>query len=167
MLKKFIGTAMALAMALSLTGTASAYSHYQPSFRFVMPSYDITIRNDDTVVKTISTVDAYTGGNSQSGSIFGSQTLLTGGVVGITSTAQSEVNTSILPDCGCNLRGDVSVSNDDTYTKTISRIEARTGNSTQNANMWTHQTMTTGGVQSIGTQATSLVNYTGFSVSAN
>ena len=167
MLKKILGMTMALAITLSMTGVASAHSNYQPSFRFVMPSNDITIRNDDTVVKTISTVDAYTGGNSQTGSLFGSQTLGTGGVVGITSTAQSEVNTTILPDCGCNLRGDISISNDDTYTKTVSSIDAKTGRSTQTAGMWTHQTLTTGGVQSIGTQATSLVNYTGFSVSAN
>lgn len=166
-LNKIAGMTVAMAMMLSMNGTALAYGSYQPRFHFTMPSYDISVKNEDTSVKTIATVDAYTGGNTQTGGFLGSMTLGTGGVVGISSIAQSEVNTTILPDCGCNLRGDISIRNEDTHVTTVASVDAVTGDSTQTAGMWTHQTMTTGGVQSIGTQATSLVNYTGFSVSGN
>jgi protein-S-isoprenylcysteine O-methyltransferase Ste14 len=66
-------------------------------------------------------------------------------VVGITSTAQSEVNTTITRLATIYMV--ISLSQMMTLTQRQWLVSMQNGRSSQTAGMWTHQTMTTGGVK--------------------
>lgn len=163
MLSKFAGMTAVIGATLTIVSGVQAYGFQH---NFVMPSNDIKVENEHTYVKTISVAEGLTGGNVQNGMLM-TQRLTTGGVVGASAIAQSEVNSTYLPSCGCNRVGDITVENEHTKVATVAKVQVATGGNTQNGGMLSRQKITTGGVQSIGTQATSLVNYTGFSVSPN
>lgn len=160
MMYKFAGVITALALTLSMTGMASAYHH---SSR--MPSSDIRVTNEHTQVINVAASLANTGLNSQSGSFGARQTLYTGGVSTVDSTAVADVNTTILPACSRCSRGDISVRNERTQLVNVAATVVNTGANRQTGSLWSNQTTGTGSVDTVSAGTSAYVNYTEFSVS--
>lgn len=162
MMYKIASVITALALTLSMTGMASANYH---SYR--VPSTDIRVTNEHTQVINVGATIANTGLNSQSGSFGARQTLYTGVASRIGSTAMADVNTTILPACSSCSRGDVTVRNERTQVANAAVTGVNTGANRQTGSLWSKQTTGTGAVDSATSGSTAIVNYTGFSVSAN
>jgi uncharacterized membrane protein YeiB len=148
-----------IAAAIMVFGSASSASAgWMPS----MPSNDISIENDDTNVTTVAKADVYTGGVMQTGGMF--SVAKTGDVYGVSAVGMSQVNMTNFGGCACTRSGDVKVENEDTRVTTIAKADVDTGRVSQFS--WGGMKMgTTGAVTYVDTKATSVVNYTDFSVS--
>ncbi|MEI6690125.1 MAG: hypothetical protein WCL07_00080 [bacterium] len=162
MMKQLMGIALSAAMVMSIAGSVSAHSTTP-----ITPVNKINVTNQDTYVKTMALSSVTTGGNLQTGGswLFGGSKLTTGTVSTVGATGQSQVNTTLLPDCNCSKVGDITVSNKDTTVKTRAITTVIAGNNTQTATI-THPEMVTGGVNTVYSDSSSSVNYTNFGVVA-
>ena len=162
MMYKFAGVITALALTLSTVGMASADYH---SYR--TPSSNIRISTEHTQIINGSASIVNTGLNSQSGSLGAKQTLYTGAATRVSSSAIADVNTTILPACNTCSRGDISVRHERTQLVNVGVTGVNTGANRQTGSLWSNQTTGTGAVDTVSAVSSAMVNYTGFSVSAN
>lgn len=152
---KILGVFVAGMMMLGLASGVNAY--------WWTPSSDIKIENDHTSVTTVAKADVNTGSVNQVGGMV--TTAKTGDIYGVSAVGLSQVNMTKFGGCACSHVGDVKVENDQTHVTTIAKANADTGKVSQFS--WGGMKMgTTGAVTYVSTDATSVVNYTDFSVSA-
>jgi uncharacterized membrane protein YeiB len=150
---KIFGVFVAAMMMLGVASSASAWW---------MPSNDIKIENEHTSVTTVAKADVNTGGVTQMGGWF--TTAKTGDIYGVSAVGLSQVNMTNFGGCACSHMGDVKVENEGTHVTTIAKADVDTGKVSQFS--WGGMKMgTTGSVTYVSTDATSVVNYTDFSVS--
>lgn len=149
---KIFAVALTMAMVFSVANGAKAW---------YWPSNDIKIENEHTNVLTTAKADVDTGSVYQMGGHF--VTATTGDVYSVGAVALSQVNMTNLGGCACSRMGDVKVENERTNVMTTAVADVSTGKVSQFS--WSGMKMAkTGSVAVVGTEATSVVNYTDFSV---
>lgn len=155
-MQKLFAGILATAMMLSITGTTYA-------FGWSMPKTDIRIENEDTRVTTIAKSSATTGSNIQFGGSWSK--INTGSVTNVSALSEAQVNATILPSCNCNKVGEISIENEHARVTTIAKVGVATGENKQmSITRFAMPQITTGGVNGVGAGASSIVNYTDFSV---
>ncbi len=162
MLTKIGAVSVALVMVLSMNSAVSARGSH-----FVMPSNDVKVVNTHAQVINVAGSVSNTGLNAQSGSWASRQVLSTGLVSTVSSSALADVNTTELPVCSRCSQGDVSVRNEHAQVANVSVSLGNSGLNRQTGSSLSGQTMGSGTVAGVTSQAQTSVNYTGFSVSAN
>lgn len=146
---------VAAMMVFGTTSSASAW--WMPE----LPSHDISIENNDTKVLTVAKADVSTGGVKQIGGNFISA--VTGDISKVSVAGLSQVNMTNFAGCACGANGDVKVENEHTNVVTIAKADVGTGKVSQFS--WGGVKVgKTGSVNVVDTSATSVVNYTDFSV---
>ncbi len=155
-MKKIFAGMLASAMMLSIAGTTYA-------FGWSMPKADINIENEDTHVTTIARSSATTGSNVQFGGSWSK--INTGSVSNLSALSEAQVNATILPSCNCSNVGDITIENEHTRVMTVAKVGVTTGENKQMSfTRFSMPQITTGGVSGVGAGASSIVNYTDFSV---
>ncbi len=154
---KIAAVATAGAMMLSMAGLVGAYDRHH--------SFDegVAVSNTGTSVTTVA------GAIANTGAVRGSGHVRTGNVNTLITTAESNVNTTMIPSCNCSRDG-LSVKNTRTNVNTVAVGVANTGLVSVDGSRSHHHSqgaLRTGDVYNVDTLAGSTVNYTGFSVSPN
>lgn len=160
MLNKIAAIATAGAMIFSISGLALANNYHHDDRQ----SNGVEITNEHTRVLNVSGTVANTGLNSQTGSWGAKQTLGTGVVSTLSSSALSDVNSTIVAQsCNCS-RGDLKVKNERTSVANVALTVGNTGLNRQSGSLFSNQTTGTGSVDSLSSNSQTSVNYTDFSV---
>jgi len=153
-MKRLLGVMLAAVMVFGVAGGAEAWW---------MPSDDVTVVNKWTKVTTNASTSVNTGANMQTGGMWSSPKLTTGSVVSVGTFSGANVNTTMLPSCRMCSKGDVMVVNEGTTVRTGASASMNTGRNTQ-MSMFSTQTLSTGGVNTVETSAQNQVNWTQFGV---